>query len=184
MKKPEIDFLIEYDDESLLAELCRIAETTGSTTVTKGDLQKIGRVSHSAVVRRFGTLRQALTLAGLRPGRFMKPTDEELLSIMIDLWQQVLEKEGRTPRKDDLKAYGFAVSDDTITRRFGSWRRALVHARDSITEDVVADEERPPQSETPRQRAALSLRKRFFVLKRDQFACVRCGPRWTPKTDN
>lgn len=175
MKRPEIDFLIEYDDESLLAELRRIAEATGSTTVTKADLQKIGRVSHSAVVRRFGTLRHALALAGLRPGRFMKPTDEELLSIMIDLWQQVLEKEGRTPRKDDLKAYGFAVSDDTIARRFGGWRRALARAHDSITEDAVADAEPPAKGETPRKRAALSLRKRFFVLKRDQFTCVRCG---------
>ena len=95
MKRPEIDFLIEYDDESLLAELRRIAETIGSATVTKAELQNIGRVSHSAVVRRFGTLRKALALAGLRPGRFMKPTREELTSIMIDLWQQVLQKEGR-----------------------------------------------------------------------------------------
>ena len=175
MKRPEIDFLIEYDDESLLAELRRITETTGSATVTKAELQNIGRVSHSAIVRRFGTLRQALTLAGLRPGRFMKPTDEELLSIIIDLWQQVLEREGRTPRKDDLKAYGFAVSDDTIARRFGGWRRALVRARDSITEAAIVDEERPRNIEIPRKRTALSLRKRFFVLKRDQFACVRCG---------
>ncbi|MBM4124482.1 MAG: HNH endonuclease, partial [Nitrospira sp.] len=29
--------------------------------------------------------------------------------------------------------------------------------------------------EAPRKRDALSLRKRFFVLKRDHFACVRCG---------
>ena len=175
VKRPEIDFLIENDDESLLAELRRIAEITGSETVTKADLQKVGRVSHSAVVRRFGTLRHALSLARLQPGRFMKPQNEELLAIMIDLWQQVLEKEGRTPRKGDLKAYGFGVSDDTITRRFGGWRKALVRARDSITEDSVAEEHPAPQDEAPRKRAALSLRKRFFVLKRDHFACVRCG---------
>jgi len=175
MKKPEIDFLVEYDDQSILAELRRIAKATGSNTVTKADLERVGRVSHGTVVKRFGTLRQALSLASLKSGRFMKGTDEELLAI-INLWQQVLEKEGRTPQRDDLKAYGFSVSGDTITRRFGSWRKALVRARDPITEDSVSADEQPVATvDAPRKRVALSLTKRFFVLKRDHFACVRCG---------
>ena len=175
MKKPPIDFLVDYDDPSLLGELRRIAGITGAGTVTKVDLRNIGRVSHSAVVRRFGSLRHALSLAGLKSGRFMKATDEELLLIVVNLWQQVLEKEGRTPQKDDLKKYGFPVSNDTITRRFGGWRKALVRAHDSITEESITEEQPPPPHETPRNRVALSLRKRFFVMKRDHFACVRCG---------
>ena len=175
MKKPLIDFLVEYDDESLLAELRRVAEITQSGTVTKADLREFGRVSHSAVVRRFGSLRHALSLAGLKSTRFMKATDEELLRFVVDLWQQVLEKEGRTPQKDDLKAHGFPVSDYTVTRRFGSWRKALVRAHDSITEDSIVEELPTRQQERTRNRMALSLRKRFFVMKRDHFACVRCG---------
>ena len=105
----------------------------------------------------------------------MKATDDELLAIIINLWQQVLEKEGRTPQKSDLKAYAFAVSGDTITRRFGSWRKALVRAHESITEDSVSDDQPAPIADAPPKRVALSLRKRFFVLKRDHFACVRCG---------
>jgi len=175
MKKPQIDFLVDYDDQSLLAELRRIAEVTGSDPVTKADLKKYGRVSHSTVVRRFGTLRHALIQAGLKGGRFMKATDEELLAILISLWQQTLEQKGRTPQKDDLKRYGFVVSDDTIARRFGSWRKALVRAHESITQESV-DKESPLPQETAasRKREALSLRKRFFILKRDHFACVRC----------
>jgi hypothetical protein len=175
MKKPEIDFLVEHDDQSILAELRRVAKTTASDTVTKADLKRIGRVSHSAVVRRFGSLRQALNRAGLKAGRFMKATDDELLAIIISLWQHVLEKEGRTPQKDDLRAYGFPESDDTITRRFGSWRKALVRAHDSITEESISSDAPVATEEPARKRAALSLRKRFFVLKRDHFACVRCG---------
>jgi hypothetical protein len=175
MKQPRIDFLVEYDDQSILGELRRVAEATGTGTVTKADLKALGRVSHSAVVKRFGTLRHALALAGLHSSRFMKATDEELLAIVVDLWQQVIEKHGRTPQKDDLKTFGFSVSDDTITRRFGGWRRALVRAHDSITESALGEEQPATPSEVPRVRAALSLRKRFFVLKRDQFACVRCG---------
>jgi hypothetical protein len=177
MKRPEIDFLVEYDDQSLLAELRRIAEAQGTATVTKADIKSIGRVSYSAVVRRFGSLRQALGLAGLKCERFMKSSDEELIGIIINLWQQTLEKEGRTPQKEDLRKYHFPVSDDTITRRFGGWRKALLRAHESITEDSISEGQpvAPAEAEVPRKRVALSLRKRFFVLKRDHFACVRCG---------
>jgi hypothetical protein len=175
MARPEIDFLTEYDDQSILAELQRLASVTGSNTVAKADLKRIGRVSHSTILRHFGSLRRALQLAQLKSERFMKPTDKELLGIIIDLWQQVLEKEGRTPGRYDLKAYGFPVSTATIARRFGTWRKALIRARESITEDSVADEPIAASSESYRKRSALSIRKRFFVLKRDHFACVRCG---------
>lgn len=175
MKRPEIDFLVEYDDQSLLAELRRMAEVKGSSTITKADFKGIGRVSHSGVVKRFGSLRHALQLAGLKSERFMKATEDELLVIIVALWQQVLEKEGRTPQRDDLKKYGFPVSDDTVTRRFGSWRKALVKAHASITEESVAAEQPSTPPEAPRKRESLSIRKRFFVFKRDHFACVRCG---------
>ena len=175
MKRFEIDFLTEYDDESLLAELRRIAKVTGSSTITKAQINSIGRVSHSALWRRFGSLRRACELAGLKTQSFMKATDDELLTQVVNLWQQVLEKEGRTPQRRDLKTYGFPVSGDTIARRFGTWRKALVRAHASVTEESVSDEPFSLPAIAPRKRMALSLRKRFFVLKRDQFACVRCG---------
>ncbi len=173
--KPQIDFLVEYDDQSLLAELRRVAAITGSDTVTKADLKRLGRVNPSTIIRHFGTLRHALVRAGLKSRRFLKPTDGELLAIIVDLWPQVLQKEGHTPRREDLKAYGFAVSHDTITRRFGSWRKALVTAHESITEHSVSAEIPVSAAAAPRKRSPLSLRKRFFVLKRDHFRCVRCG---------
>jgi HNH endonuclease/Homing endonuclease associated repeat len=107
----------------------------------------------------------------------MKATDEELIAIIIDLWQKVLEKEGRSPQQDDLKKYAFPLSYDTINRRFGSWRKALVKAHASITEESVVEQQETVAVEKPepRKREALSIRKRFFVLKRDHFACVRCG---------
>ena len=176
MLELNIDFLTEYDDASLIAELQRIAQVTGSDMVTKADILRFGRVSHSAIVKRFGSLRRAAELASLKSSRFMKATDEELIAIIIDLWQQVLEKEGRTPQQEDLKKYGFPVSNDTMNRRFGSWRKALVKAHASITEVSVSGSEAVPEpAAPPRKREALSLRKRFFVLKRDHFACVRCG---------
>jgi len=175
MSRLEIDFLLEYDENSMLAELRRIAQATGSGTVTKADFKRIGRVSYSAIVKRFGSLRHALSLAGLRSTRFMKATDEELLEILVDLWRQTLEKEGRTPQQRDLATYGFPLSSDTITRRFGGWRKALAKARDSITLEAVEAEPQESPIEAPRERRDISIRKRFFVMKRDHFACVRCG---------
>jgi len=159
----------------LLAELRRITQVTRSDTVTKADLNRVGCVSHSAIDRRFGSLRHALSLAGLRSTRFMKATDEELLGFLVDLWRQTLEKEGRTPQQRDLAAYGFPLSSDTITRRFGGWRKALVKAHDSITLEAVEEEPQDSPIEARRERRDISIRKRFFVMKRDHFACVRCG---------
>jgi len=178
MTRLDIDFLTEYD-ASLLAELRRVATATGSDTVTKADLKRIGRVSHSAVVRHFGSLRHALHLAGLKSTRFMKATDEELIAIIIDLWQQVLKKEGCTPQQKDLKEYGFPVSNDTTNRRFGSWRKALVKAQASITEKSISEQQSAPAENAPRKREPLSIRKRFFVLKRDHLpACVAEPAGW------
>lgn len=173
----EIDFLTEYDDESLITELRRIAEATGSDTVSKVDIETIGRVSYSCIHRRFGSLRHAMERAGLKTHLFTKATDEELIAIILDLWQRVLEKEGRSPQKKDLEDYGFPVSEDTICRRFGTWRKGLVRAHASITEESISTEVAEPDKQTkePRKRSSLSIRKRFFVLKRDHFACVRCG---------
>lgn len=175
MTELKLDFLAEYDDASLLTELKRIASVTGRDTITKADIMRVGRVSHSAIVKRFSSLRHATQLAGLKSTRFMKATDEELIAILIELWQQVLEKEGRSPQQADLRKYGFPLSNDTVNRRFGSWRKALVKAHASVTEESLAEREPDPVENVPRKREALSLRKRFFVLKRDHFACVRCG---------
>lgn len=177
IKGIEIDFLTDYDDEALIAELRRISLVTGSDTVTSDDLQRFGRVSRSCISRRFGSMRHALERAGLKSRFFHKATDEELIGIILDLWQQVLEKEGRSPQKKDLESYGFPVSEDTICRRFGTWRKGLVRAHESITEESIVTEDAEPvkASSVTRKRNSLSIRKRFFVLKRDHFSCVRCG---------
>jgi 5-methylcytosine-specific restriction endonuclease McrA len=51
-----------------------------------------------------------------------------------------------------------------------------MRAHDSITEEAIVQAAVAESVVEPiRKRSALSLRKRFFVMKRDHFACVRCG---------
>jgi hypothetical protein len=184
MKKFEIDFLDSYDDDSILNELKRIATVTGKKTITKEDIENTGRVSCGTIYKRFGSLRKALEKINLKTNRFTKATNEELLQIIIELWEQTLEKEGRGPYNRDLKAYGYPVSADTMARRFGSWRKALRQAFDSVDEETIKAEERSadvsyssPQKIVVQKplRKTLSLRKRFFVFKRDQNTCQICG---------
>lgn len=181
MARFKIDFLESYDDNEILSELKRIAAKTGKSTVTKTDIKAHGRMSYGSVNRHFGSLRKALERAGLVPQRYMNATKEELLKILISLWEKTLEIEGRRPYQTDLKAYGFPCSPDLFKRKFGTWRKALVAAYNSINEDNVemevstADTNTGNHSEPKEKRGSISIRKRFFVMKRDSFACVKCG---------
>jgi len=170
-----IDFLESYDNESVLDELRRLSKIASNGSVSKRDIENAGRVSYATIVKRFGSLRKAMELAGLTPSRFTKATDAELLSSLVELWQRVLESEGRTPQRKDLSTLGYPFSGDTVLRRFGSWRAALLRARDSVTPESAEQLESITSHAPSRTRRSLSLRKRFFVMKRDGFVCVRCG---------
>lgn len=174
----KIDFLGEYSNESIAEELRRISKSLGKDTVTKQDIKRYGKISYSVVNKHFGSLRRALEVAGLTPQRYMNATESELLKMLIKLWETILEKEGRTPQRKDLKEYNFPVSGDTYTRRFGSWKKALIKAYESVNSEGLDDEElviKQQKTEKPNRSRALSLRKRFFVLKRDGFTCCMCG---------
>lgn len=178
MAKFEIDFLGDYSDDAIAKELKRIATKLGKATVSKNDIETHGKLSYSVVNKRFGSLRKALEFAGLTPQRYMNATDSELLKILVDLWETTLEKEGRTPQRKDLSTYGFPISGDTYARRFGSWKKALIRAYESVTKEHLDEEgpiEEEPGKAEARKSRTLSLRKRFFVLKRDGFTCKICG---------
>lgn len=177
----EIDFVESFDRESLIRELQRIASALGKATLSRREIDSHGRISSGVVIRRFGSLRKALQESGLTPGRFMKATDEELYSILIELWTQTLEKFGRSPYRNELQIFGFPVSSDTYTRRFGSWKKALLAAAESMSpSDIAGDaaEQPAPPPASPIKsegRKPVSVRKRFFVFKRDRYRCCICG---------
>jgi hypothetical protein len=178
MKRLEIDFVESFDKDVVIQELRRIAHELGKSTLSKREINIHGRLSYETVLRRFGSLRTALQEASLMPRRFTKATDEELCSILIELWTQTLEKYGRSPYKRELSAFGYSVSHDTFIRRFGSWKKALLAAAESSG----LDDEEPSQplagSEGQTKtigRKALSVRKRFLVFKRDRYKCRMCG---------
>ncbi|HEY9686387.1 MAG TPA: HNH endonuclease [Coleofasciculaceae cyanobacterium] len=176
----QIDFLENYNEESVIEELKRIAQSTGKQTVTKEDLETHGRVSYSFIQKNFGPLRKILEKANLSHSRFTKAEKPELLKMLCELWEKTLAAEGRRPERKDLKKYGFPVSPDVYYVRFGSWKKALMEAYAFASESneyFSEDETKIPAKETiqDKKRENLSIRKRFFVMKRDNFSCRLCN---------
>lgn len=188
MPRFEQDFLDSYDEAAILAELRRIASVTGASTVSKADIERVGRLSYSVIYKRFGSLRKALQKAGLRVHRFTNPGDEELLEILLELWTSTLGKEGRRPYRSDLNKYGYSVSGDTFTRGFGSWKKALMRANEYASADATQEQESEVKlsandsrtSGASKPRKDISIRKKFFVFKRDHYTCQLCRKSGVP----
>jgi hypothetical protein len=175
----EIDFLADFSEEALITELQRVAQHLGQKTLSRNDIDRHAKMSSAVVLKRFGSLRHALQAAGLTPIRFMKASEDELLDLLEELWVTCLARHGRRPERADMKAMGSPVSSDTIVRRFGSWKKALIATAERSERNKPTDVE-VPAATTPvghkarAERATLSVRKRFFVLKRDHYTCRIC----------
>lgn len=175
--KFEIDFLEDYSQSSLLEELKRIQKIVGKKPVTKADIKKYGKAGWATYFRKFGSFSNALLQAGLKPSRPVKATDDELIKAVIELWTKTIEKEGRRPFASDLEKYGFPYSQGIYKRRFGSWKKSLILAYTSVDKEASEQKRSSLQTDKPAKliREEISIRKRFLVLKRDQFTCVLCG---------
>ncbi len=186
MAKFDIDFLPEYSEPTLTEELQRLARVLGKDTLSRRDIDQDGKMSSAVVLKRFGSLRQALQAAGLRPTRFMKASEEELLDLLEEVWVASLERFGRRPERADLKTLGRPVSADTIVRRFGSWKKALIATAERADREPPSGFDESPEpkrlssTSTCLGRATLSVRKRFFVLKRDLYRCRLCKATGVP----
>lgn len=177
----EIDFLDDYSQPALIDELKRIQKIVGDRSITKADIDQYGRAGWRVYFRKFGSFSKAVLAAGLKPSRMPAHTeDSEMISAVVNLWTKTLEEEGRRPFSSDLEKHQIPYSHDTYRRRFGSWKKALILAYNSVPiEDKKSPAEAPPakarQGITTNEREEISIRKRFLVLKRDQFACAMCG---------
>jgi hypothetical protein len=130
----ELNRLISYDDEALLAELRRVATLVDSPFLTRRVFEKYSKASSSTICHRFGDWRQALAAAGLESRHTGRPeawklinqkfTDKELLSEL----RLVSEKMGGKPVTADEFNRFAKFNATTLRRRFGSWGAALKKA--------------------------------------------------------
>jgi hypothetical protein len=134
----EVNFLDDHNDETLLAELRRVASLhPGSSLSVKKFKELSQRVSVDTLRRRFGTWRGALKAANLehlysgpalsdkmRTQHGKRRSKDDLLAEL----RRVVTIVGRNVlTMADFDAHS-SVSAGTISRRFGGWERALTKA--------------------------------------------------------
>jgi hypothetical protein len=122
------------------------------------------------VYQQFGGLRKALEAAGRKPSRFVNATDAELVKLLAELWTITLRESGRRPRTGDVAKYGLSVSVPTIIDRFGTWKKALI-----ATATASSGAPLTGCARVVSKRRAISLAKRFLVIKRDRYRCRICN---------
>jgi hypothetical protein len=160
------------EDAELLADLKRVAEMLGASTVSMPKYCECGKYDNSTVARRFGSWNNALLKAGLTISNEVNISDERLLENILTLWQHY----GRQPRRSELAKTPSVISQGPYNRRFSSWITALEafveYANAGGADAPPALEKGESQPKTGRDP---SLRLRWHVLQRDRFTCCACG---------
>ena len=187
-------------DEQLRDDLIRVANMLCKTTFSSGEYRIHGEWSTSTYFKRFGTWNKALENAGLQPYKQVpgkKIATEALYNEIERIWVKL----GRQPTSTDVKKGVSVYSLHAFSRRFGSWRKALVAFITYVNGD---DDNNPtdkingimPSGSSARAKLNVrsksnvthelehhkhkthrdpNLRLRFKVLARDHFKCCSCG---------
>ena len=159
-------------DAELLADLRRVAEMLGTSTVSMPKYREHGKFDESNLAKRFGTWNRALLKASLTLSNEVNIADDRLFENILTLWQHF----GRQPRRSELAQPPSIISQGPYNRRFNSWTAALEafvdYANAGITEVPLRQEKSGGKLRTGRDP---SLRLRWHVLQRDRFTCCACG---------
>lgn len=171
--------------EDGVKDIRRVAEALKKDSITANEYEKHGRFSLPVIYTRVGLWEKAVSEAGLVLS-LLHPrtiTEEQLFENLEQLW----EKLGRQPSKNDFFKPHSRYSYAPYPRRFGSYRKALEAFVASFEEHGDKAAEDDSRQETPSGHAApqslgihrtprsISWRKRFLVMRRDDFKCRLCG---------
>ena len=134
MIKFELRRLESYDEDSLLAEVRRIAALIDTPHIPQAEFNRLAKASSSVIRKRFGTWEKALDRAGLRHRYSGAPVSKKLLAggrqaftdeeLIQDLKDVALKLGGAPVTVEIFNRHGRANAE-TIRRRFGSWWKAL-----------------------------------------------------------
>ncbi len=177
MKKFEINLRRRnIPNKELAADIRRVAESMGQTTLTAAAYDEKGRFGKTTILRRFGAWNTALEVAGLRIVLTSNNKEETLFGNLADVWQKL----GRQPVGSDMeKTAGlskFALG--TYEKRFGSWNKALQAFGDFVNNSEMMEvapnigNSKINHGKWPRK---INWRLRAMVLIRDNCICKMCG---------
>lgn len=143
----ELSRLLDYDDDSILGELRRVAALIKEPTITTQAFDRISKVHSSTIRRRFGGWHRALDKAGLGhrysgavvTERMKKRcadrhTDEEIINELRNVANKLGSLTFTAKTFDELAN----IHSATVVRHFGSWATALTKAELTPGREVSA----------------------------------------------
>jgi len=164
-------------NEELLAELRRVAQLLGKSSMTYEEFRSHGRYSDRFLERRFGSWNKALEAAGLEVRKRVNIPVIEFFENMEQTWRAL----GRQPRREEMVKPLSMITGGAYERRFGGWRKALEAFVAFASDDRATIPVVLTTTSTTSERRFPDLRLRFRVMHRDSFRCQACGR--SPATD-
>ncbi len=122
--KFELTTLDEYSDESLLAELRRVAESLQDQRLTRDRFDSLGRVHSSTLHKRFGSWTEALDKAGISESVAPRSRVLSRDSVLKTLREFAEKNPGNSVTEKEI-AERLGLYRGAITRRFGKWESIL-----------------------------------------------------------
>lgn len=133
----ELNRLLDYDEQSILAELRRVASLITTPIITGRAFDRLSKVDSSTIRRRFGGWRNALEKAGLghrysgaavtermKKGGAKKQTNQEIIEELKRVAGELGSTTFTAKKFDAIARFHSA----TVVRHFGSWAAALTNA--------------------------------------------------------
>ena len=164
----------------LIADLKKISIDLGKDRLSFDDIKINASYSITTYRNYFGSIRNALLEAGLKPTRNWGTSKEDYLENIIVVWSKL----GKQPRMEDMNLPISEHSSSSYRHYFGSWTEALVElekftSKETQIEEIILSKQPIGVHKTKRN---INLRLRFLVMKRDNFKCCNCGrsPSTTP----
>ena len=111
-------------DDELLADLSSVAQRLENSSLTKEEYNLHGRFCAATMQNRFSSWNNALTRSGLSIGKRVDIPKDELV---VDLRKIAADLGSQTVTREQYRLHG-SFSDETMSRRFGSWAAALAKA--------------------------------------------------------
>lgn len=177
----------KLDEAAIAAELRRVADVLGKTTLTRKEIDQHSDVlGWTAAVSRFGSWKAALEAAGLTTVPHARRwSDEEYFSNLLTVWTH----HGRAPRYAELNQPPSTITNGSYAKKFGSWGAAKTAFLERVNSDLTDDQPEPagvastpaarpasrPARQAPADQRSIRLGLRYTVLRRDHFRCSNCG---------
>lgn len=178
--------------QQIIEDIRNTANRLGKSTITSTEYELHGMFTRQQVKRACKSWSNAMCDANLQPTGFNTAGISEnlLLEEIANVWLKI----GKQPttadfRQNKLFKYGLT----TYTRRFGSWRNALLRLIEVMNENeeiqpiaqqtqsndqTIKQITQSHKHNTPRD---VNYRLRYLVMMRDQCRCKCCGK--SPATD-